>query len=182
MKEFFMSTQGIVITYIIVSFIGVVLHDFKYLFFLNGNNKLKAMTVCGIFCIFNTICTKYIADQNLVLSLFVVTITNMISMYIAMSYNEKNLKQFIYKFEISIKDDEICRKLQQDFKDEHIPTKRYYYLFDNDKEDEIGETKYNELQIYAFTKTHSRRIENILTKYKNEKVKYVKIKTGDYKE
>ena len=84
----------IVLVYIVISFIGILLHDFKYLFFLNSNNRVKAVIICGVYVIFNTMTTKLIADQPMEISIPVITVTNMISMWIAMTYNEKNLKEF----------------------------------------------------------------------------------------
>ncbi|MBQ2204456.1 MAG: hypothetical protein II411_01005, partial [Lachnospiraceae bacterium] len=67
----------IVLMYFVISFIGVLLHDFKYLFFLNSNNRFKAVVVCGVYVIFNTMTTKLIADQPMLISIPVITATNM---------------------------------------------------------------------------------------------------------
>lgn len=172
----------IVLVYIVISFIGILLHDFKYLFFLNSNNRVKAVIICGVYVIFNTMTTKLIADQPMQISIPVITVTNMISMWIAMTYNEKNLKEFIYKFEISTKFDDKKDELENWFKDNNVPYKRFWYYFENDKSDEKGETKYHEFDIYAFTKQHSKRLTEMLDKYDRFEVKYVKINTSNYKE
>ena len=172
----------VVLVYIVISFIGILLHDFKYLFFLNSNNRVKAVAICGVFVIFNTITTKLIADQPMQISIPVVTITNMISMWIAMTYNEKNLKEFIYKFEISTKYEDKKDELEKWFKDNNVPYKRFWYYFENDKDEEKGETKYHEFDIYAFTKQHSKKLTEMLDQYDRSVVKYVKINTSNYKE
>jgi len=84
--------------------------------------------------------TKLIADQPMLISIPVITATNMISMWIAMTYNEKNLKEFIYKFEISTKYDDKKDELENWFKDNNVPYKRFMYYFENDKTEEKGET------------------------------------------
>ena len=172
----------IVLVYIVISFIGILLHDFKYSFFLNSNNRVKAVIICGVYVIFNTMTTKLIADQPMQISIPVITVTNMISMWIAMTYNERNLKEFIYKFEISTKYDDKKDELENWFKEHNVPYKRFWYYFENDKSNEKGETKYHEFDIYAFTKMHSKRLTEMLDKYDRSEVKYVKINTSNYKE
>lgn len=164
----------------IISLISILLHDFKYLFFLNGHSKLKAVIICGIYTVFNTVVTKRISEVDLAISCTVITITNMISMYVAMLYSEKNLKEFVYKFEITTKFDEICEEIKKKFKEQNIPWKQYWYYYENNKENEQGNTKYNELQVYAFTREHSKRLENILKQYDYSKVKYIKTQTSSY--
>lgn len=164
----------------IVSLVSVLLHDFKYLLFLNGHSKLKAVIVCGIYTLFNTIITKRITEVDLTISCTIITITNMISMYIAMLYSEKNLKEYIYKFEITIKSDEICEEIKKKFKEHNIPWKQYWYYYENNKENEKGDTKYNELQVYAFTREHTTRVKNILKEYDYKDVKYTTINTSNY--
>ena len=73
------NVVSIVLVYIVISFIGILLHDFKYLFFLNSNNRVKAVIICGVYVIFNTMTTKLIADQPMQISIPVITVTNMIS-------------------------------------------------------------------------------------------------------
>ena len=177
-----MSNEIIIslIIYIVISFISILLHDFKYLFFLNSNNRAKAVTICVVYTILNTWITKNIATQPLEISLPVITITNGISMWIAMWYSEKSLKEYIYKFEISIKSDEICEEIKKKFKEKNIPWKQYWFYYENNKEDEPGDTKYNELQVYCFTKEHTKRVKNILKEYDYKDVKYTTINTSNY--
>ena len=164
----------------IISLVSILLHDFKYLFFLNGHSKLKAVIICGIYTVFNTVVTKRIAEVDLVVSCTVITITNMISMWIAMIYNEKQLKEYIFKFEISIKSDYICEEIKKKFKEQNIPWKQYWFYYENNKENEPGDTKYNELQVYCFTKEHTSRVKNILKNYDYKDVKYTTINTSNY--
>ena len=88
----------------------------------------------------------------------------------------------IYKFEISTKFDDKKEELENYFKENNIPYKRFWYYYENNKQDEAGETKYHEFDIYAFTKEHSKRITRMLDKYDRSEVKYVKINTSNYKE
>ena len=177
----------------VISLLSVLLHDFKYLFFLNGNNKLKAVIICGIFTLFNTIVTKRIAEVDLIVSCTVVTITNMISIYVAMLYSEKQLKEYIYTFEITTKYVDKRFELKDKFKELNIPYEYQYYYFENDKDkneelskgielNEFGEALYHKYTVFAFTKKHSRQLENILNQYNYSEVKYIKTNTSNYKE
>ena len=175
-----------------ISLISVLLHDFKYLFFLNGNNKLKAVIICGVFTLFNTIVTKRIAEVDLIVSCTVVTITNMISIFIAMLYSERQLKEYIYTFEITTKYVDKRFELKDQFKALNIPYEYQYYYFENDKDknselakgieiNEFGEALYHKYTVYAFTKKHSKQLEAILNQYDYSVVKYIKTNTSNYK-
>ena len=172
----------IIILFSIISLVAVLLHDFKYLLFLNGNNKIKAVTVCGVYNLFNTIVVKHIAGVDLIISCIVVTVTAMISMWIAMSYSEKHIKEYVYKFEITTKNENCKTALEEWFKDNNVPYKRFWYFFNNDKKDEQGDTKYHEFDIYAFTKEHSKKLTQYLNTFDKKDVKYMKLNTGNYKE
>lgn len=175
----------------IISLVSIILHDFKYLFFLNGHSKLKAVIICGVYTVFNTVVTKRIAEVDLVVSCTVITITNMISMWIAMVYSEKQLKEYIYNYEITTKYPKLRFELKDKFKELNIPYQYSYYYFENDKNNEeeraqgievneFGEALYHKYIVYAFTKDHSKRIEKLLKNYDYSKVKYNKTNTSNY--
>ena len=179
------------IIYIVISFISILLHDLKYLFFLNTNNRLKAVTICVVYTILNTWITKNIATQPLEISLPVITITNGISMWIAMWYSEKSLKEYVYNWEITTKYPNIRFELKNRFKELNIPYEYFYYYFENNKNNEeekakgieineFGEALYHKYIIHAFSKEHSKRLENILKQYDYSKVKYIKTQTSSY--
>lgn len=179
------------IIYIIISFISILLHDFKYLFFLNSNNRVKAVTICVVYTILNTWITKNIATQPLEISLPVITITNGISMWIAMWYSEKSLKEYVYNWEITTKYPNIRFELKDKFKELNIPYQYQSYWYENDKDinqekqegityNEFGESLYHSYKILCFTKEHSKRLENILKNYEYSQLKYIKTQTSSY--
>lgn len=171
-----------IIVYLILRIIHEGLHEFKQIFFLNSKNILLAVVLADIYVVFDILCIKAISGADVVVSCVVVVIATTISYTSAMIYQQKHLKEYIYKFEISTKYDEKKEELERYFKDNNIPYKRFWYFYENNKEDERGETKYHEFDIYAFTKEHSKRITKMLDKYDRADVKYVKINTSNYKE
>ncbi|MBR1844930.1 MAG: hypothetical protein IJ790_04335 [Lachnospiraceae bacterium] len=171
-----------IIVYLILRIIHEGLHEFKQIFFLNSKNILLAVVLADIYVVFDILCIKAISGADVVVSCVVVVIATTISYTSAMIYQQKHLKEYIYKFEISTKYDDKKEELERYFKDNNIPYKRFWYFFENNKEDEQGETKYHEFDIYAFTKEHSKRITKMLDKYDRADVKYVKINTSNYKE
>ena len=171
-----------IIVYLILRIIHEGLHEFKQIFFLNSKTILLAVVLADIYVVFDILCIKAISGADVVVSCVVVVIATTISYTSAMIYQQKHLKEYIYKFEISTKYDDKKEELERYFKDNNIPYKRFWYFFENNKEDEQGETKYHEFDIYAFTKEHSKRITKMLDKYDRADVKYVKINTSNYKE
>lgn len=171
-----------IIIYFILKLAHASLHEFKQIFFLNSRNILLAVILADIYIVLDVLIIKSIATVDVLTSCIVLVITNTISITSAMIFQQKNLKEYIYKFEISTKYDEKKDELEQYFKEHNIPYKRFWYYFENNKEDEKGETKYHEFDIYAFTKEHSKRLTTMLDKYDKSEVKYVKINTSNYKE
>ena len=179
------------IIYIIISFISILLHDFKYLFFLNSNSRIKAIIICIIYTILNTWITKNISSQPLEISIPVITITNAVSMWIAMTYSAKQLKTYVYCFEISTKYNNIRFELKDKFKELNIPYQYNFYWYENDKDinqekqegityNEFGESLYHSYKILCFTKEHSKRLEKVLKNYEYSQLKYIKTQTSSY--
>lgn len=168
--------------YLILRIIHAGLHEFKSIFFLNSKNIILAVVLADIYVIFDVLCIKAISGSNVIVSCVVMVIATTISITSAMLYQQKHLKEYIYKFEISTKFDDKKDELEKYFKENNIPYKRFWYYYENNKQDEKGETKYHEFDIYAFTKEHSKRITKMLDKYDRSEVKYVKINTSNYKE
>lgn len=182
-----METIQIILIYIIISFIGILLHDFKYLFFLNSTSKVKAVVICGIYVIFNTMTTKLIASQPIEVSIPVITLTNMLSMWIAMTYSERQLKEYIFNFEITTKYPKLRFELKDKFKKLNIPYEYQWYYYENDKENEegietneFGETLYHKYIVHAFTKRHSKQLLELLKSYPYSQVKYNITNTSNY--
>ena len=169
-----------ILLYFVVKLIESLLHDFKYVFFLSSNSILRAIIIADIYAIFNNHVIKSIGTYNIILVDIVTVICVSISIWASMSFSQKNLKDYIYKFEISIKSDDLCEEIKKKFKEHNIPWKQYFYYYENNKEDEKGDTKYNELQVYAFTREHTKRVKNILKAYDYKDVKYTTINTSNY--
>ena len=183
MSNIVIGTGVIGITvYLILRIIHEGLHEFKQVFFLNSKNIFFAVFLADVYVIFDVLCIKAISGSNVIVSCVVMVIATTMSVTSAMLYQQKHLKEYIYKFEISTKFDDKKEELENYFKENNIPYKRFWYYYENNKQDEAGETKYHEFDIYAFTKEHSKRITKMLDKYDRSEVKYVKINTSNYKE
>ena len=167
--------------YLILRILHAGLHEFKQIFFLNSKNIVMAVILADVYVVFDVLCIKAISTANVVVSCVVMVIATTLSISSAMIYQAKNLKEYIYKFEISTKFDEKKDELEKWFKENNVPYKRFWYYYKNDKQDEEGETKYHEFDIYAFTKEHSKKLTKMLDKYNKAEVKYVKINTSNYK-
>lgn len=184
---------GAIILYFIIKLIESFLHDFKYVFFLSGKSILKAIIVADIYAIFNNHVVKAISTMDIVTVDIITIICISLSIWASMTYSQKNLKEHIYTFEITTKFAAIKDELKPIFKFYNIPYEYSTYLFENDKDkaeektqgvdvNKDNEVKYHKFLIHAFTKAHSKRLEDILTKYDKSQLKYLKTDTGNYKE
>lgn len=171
-----------IIIYFIIKLIESLLHDFKYVFFLSSTSILRAIIIADIYAIFNNHVIKSIGTYDIVIVDIVTVICVSVSIWASMSFSQKHLKEYIYKFEISIKSDDICEEIKRQFKKQNIPWKQYFYYYENNKENEIGDTKYNELQVYCFNKHQSTKVENLIKMYPYKEVKYTKINTNNYRD
>lgn len=184
---------GAIILYFIIKLIESFLHDFKYVFFLSGKSVLKAIIVADIYAIFNNHVVKAISTMDIVTVDIITIICISLSIWASMTYSQKNLKEHIYTFEITTKFLSIKKELKPIFKFYNIPYEYSIYWFENDKDkdeeknqgievNKDNEVKYHKFLIHAFTKSHSKRLEDILAKYDKSQLKYLKTDTGNYKE
>ena len=177
--------------YLILRIIHAGLHEFKSIFFLNSKNIIVAVLLADIYCVFDILCIKTIAQSDVIVSCIVMVIATTLSISSAMLYQQRNLKEYIYNYEITTKYPELRFELKYKFKELNIPYQYSYYYFENDKNNEeekaqgievneFGEALYHKYTIYAFTKEHSKRIEKLLKNYDYSKVKYNKTNTSNY--
>lgn len=177
--------------YLILRIIHAGLHEFKSIFFLNSKNIIVAVLLADIYCIFDILCIKTIAQSDVVVSCVVMVIATTISISSAMLYQQHNLKEYIYNYEITTKYPELRFELKDKFKELNIPYQYQWYYFENNKNNEeeraqgievneFGEALYHKYIVYAFTKDHSKRIEKLLKNYDYSKVKYNKTNTSNY--
>jgi len=177
--------------YLILRIIHAGLHEFKSIFFLNSKNIIVAVLLADIYCVFDILCIKTIAQSDVVISCVVMVIATTLSITSAMLYQQKHLKEYVYTFEITTKYPDIRFELKDKFKALNIPYEYQWYYYENDKnnDDEIskgiennefGETLYHRYLVHAFTKGHSRQLEKILKGYEYSKVKYLKTQTSSY--
>lgn len=179
------------IIYLIIKLIESFLHDFKYVFFLSSKSILKAVIIADIYAIFNNHVIKSIGTYDIILVDIVTVVCVSISIWASMTYSQKNLKEYIYTYEITTKYPHIRFELKDKFKALNIPYEYQYYYFENDKNNEeeiknnveinqFGESLYHKYTIHCFTKSHREQLEKVLNQYDYKDVKYIKNNTSHY--
>ena len=184
------GAAGIII-YLLLRIVHALLHEYKSIFFLNSKNIIVAVILADIYVVFDVLCIKAISTSNIYISCIVMVIATTISISSAMLYQQHNLKEYVYNFEITTKYTNLRFELKDQFKALNIPYEYQCYYFENDKNNdeekakgieinEFGEAVYHKYIIHAFSKEHSKRLENILKQYDYSKVKYIKTQTSSY--
>ena len=177
--------------YLILRILHAGLHEFKQIFFLNSKNIVLAVILADVYVVFDVLCIKAISSANIYVSCAVMVIATTLSISSAMIYQAKNLKEYIYTYEITTKYPKLRFELKDKFKALNIPYEYQYYYFENDKDNneerakgieinEFGEALYHRYLIHCFTKEHSKQLEKILSKYDYKEVKYMKTNTSNY--
>ena len=192
MNNIIIGTGFIGITiYLVLRILHAGLHEFKQIFFLNSKNIIIAVLLADIYCIFDILCIKTIAQSDIVISCIVMVIATTLSISSAMLYQQKHLKEYVYNFEITTKYPNLRFELKDKFKALNIPYEYQYYYFENDKNNdeerakgieinEFGEAIYHKYIVHCFSKNHSKQLEKILKNYDYSQVKYIKTQTSTY--
>lgn len=79
------------ITYIIISFINVVLHIFRSILVIKSS-KIQASFWNCICYTFSAIVVKYISETDLMTAIIIQALTNFFGCYVGMLWSEKYLK------------------------------------------------------------------------------------------
>ena len=192
MNNIIIGTGFIGITiYLVLRILHAGLHEFKQIFFLNSKNIIIAVLLADIYCIFDILCIKTIAQSDIVISCIVMVIATTLSISSAMLYQQKHLKEYVYNFEITTKYPNLRFELKDKFKALNIPYEYQYYYFENDKNNdeerakgieinEFGEAIYHKYIVHCFSRNHSKQLEKILKNYDYSQVKYIKTQTSTY--
>lgn len=146
----------VIIFFTIASLINVMLNTAKSIFTIKGT-KLSASIINAITFGFYTVIVKQIADFDLVTSIIVITITNLIGVWLTITLIEKFKKDTLWKISITTKTKEIGETIINELNEYNIAFR--VYTIQKKTGDTVG------MDIFSETQTHSILIKKMLDNY-----------------
>lgn len=160
--------------YLLLRILELVLYNIKNILINTTQKKILAVIAADAYIILNIIIVKTVATIDVWTSIVVSLITNSIAIWIAMSLKEQGLRDYVWKYEISIEDDDISTRVLMAFEERHIK----YSVFDT----WYKQRKFHSIHVYAWDKKGSTIINGILNQFPELTGKYTIIKTGSQRD
>lgn len=167
----------IIISYLALAIIQQLLYNFKTIYLTSTNKIIFTVLLTTVYIILNTVIIKSIADLPLAYSIIISVVSNAVGVSTAMYIKEKNIKTYIWRFEVNVSiDKENIVELFQ----EKLREQRFSYLKVRG-EDQESKGRYK-FEIYTDTKNASKRLKTILQSFDKQDLKYVIINSNYEKE
>ena len=167
----------IIVSYLALAIIQQLLYNFKTIYLTSTNKIIFTVLLTTVYIILNTVIIKSIADLPLAYSIIISVVSNAVGVSTAMYIKEKNIKTYIWRFEVNISVD------KQNIIDEFelkLKEQRFSYLKVKGSDQEAKE-RYK-FEIYTDTKNASKRLKHILQSFDKQDLKYVIINSNYEKE